>query len=264
VSVSAAPNAILFAITIVTMGAYAAVARSVDKRGEVIAEKFKTPVFDEKRLLVIRQHGDEASVSIGLASAAVRIISVLTRFRGSVISSRRQAAINGRDEHSMDYYETVMLHYLRSDRATFVNPECCIQLNPSNNPDTSGPHWYCDAVVANLREKAIFLCEISYSKGLPSLTKRLKDWHASWDLVCHALTRDSFLPNNWPIRPWLFVPEHLVPLLLRRFDEMRDGQPLRSLPRVTTLEMIQPWRFQSWNRVGEAEKPECIPAVMRD
>lgn len=77
-SISAAPNAILFAIAIVAIGAYAAVARSVDKWSESIVQKIKTPVFDEKRLLVVRQHGDEASVAIGLASAAVRIISTLT------------------------------------------------------------------------------------------------------------------------------------------------------------------------------------------
>lgn len=47
----------------------------------------------------------------------------------------------------MNYYESVVVDYLRADRALFVNTECCIQLNESDNPDTSGPHWYCDAVV---------------------------------------------------------------------------------------------------------------------
>lgn len=160
----------------------------------------------------------------------------------------------------MDYYEGVMVHYLRSDRAIFVNTECCIQLNQGSNPDTSGPHWYCDAVAADLRNKTVFLCEISYSEGLPSLTKRLREWHGSWEHVCAALRRDSFLEKSWPIRPWLFVPERLAPLLLRRLDEIRGDEPLRFLPRITPLEMIQPWYFQSWNRIGEKAKPDCIPA----
>lgn len=164
----------------------------------------------------------------------------------------------------MDYYESVMLHYLRSDRALFTNSECCIQINQGDNPDTSGPHWYCDAVAVDLRSKIIFLCEISYSKGLPSLTKRLKEWHDNWDALRNALIRDSFLENNWPVRPWLFVPEQFVALLLRRFEEIRAGQPLRYLPRITPLEMIQPWRFQSWNRTGELSKPETIPEAMRN
>ena len=93
----------------------------------------------------------------------------------------------------MDYYESVMIHYLRSDRAIFVNPECCIQLNPADNPDKSGSHWYCDAVAADFRNKTIFLCEVSYSKGLSSLTKRLREWHDHWEGLCVALTRESFL-----------------------------------------------------------------------
>ena len=51
----------------------------------------------------------------------------------------------------MDYYQGVVTEYLRANRATFVNTECCIQLNPGPHPDNSGPHWYCDAVAVNLQ-----------------------------------------------------------------------------------------------------------------
>lgn len=163
----------------------------------------------------------------------------------------------------MDYYESVMIHYLRSDRAIFLNSECCIQLNPSDNPDKSGPHWYCDAVAADFRSRTVFLCEVSYSKGLPSLTKRLQGWHDDWEKLCVALTRESFLDTAWPVRPWIFVPEELVPLLLKRFDQIRAGQPLKFSPRVTPLEIVQPWRFQSWNRIGEMSKPAAVPEAMR-
>ena len=47
----------------------------------------------------------------------------------------------------MNYYESVVMDYLRSDRAVFVNTNCCIQLNQADNPGTSGPHWCCDVVV---------------------------------------------------------------------------------------------------------------------
>jgi hypothetical protein len=49
----------------------------------------------------------------------------------------------------MNYYESVVVDYLRADRAIFVNTECCIQLNEAVNPDNSGPHWYCDAVAVD-------------------------------------------------------------------------------------------------------------------
>jgi hypothetical protein len=54
-------------------------------------------------------------------------------------------------EAIVDHFESVVVDYLRADRALFVNPQCCIQLNPGSNPDTSGPHWYCDVVAVSLR-----------------------------------------------------------------------------------------------------------------
>ncbi len=68
----------------------------------------------------------------------------------------------------MDYYESVVIDYLRADRALFVNTECCIQIDAGHNPD-KGTHWYCDAVVADFRTQSVFLCEISYSATLAVL-----------------------------------------------------------------------------------------------
>ena len=96
----------------------------------------------------------------------------------------------------MDYYESVVVQYLRADRALFVNTVCCIQLNEAANPDSSGPHWYRDAVACDFRNHVILLCAISYSAQLPDLNKRLKGWHGNWDFVCQALARDSYVPNE--------------------------------------------------------------------
>jgi hypothetical protein len=164
----------------------------------------------------------------------------------------------------MNYYQGVVLEYLRADRALFVNEECCVQLHPGDNPDVTGPHWYCDALACDFRIKNIFLCEITYSSSLSSLLKRLNDWHGHWDMVCAALVRDSHLPGEWDVRPWLFVPEHLLPLLLRKLSAMGEVvAEKRYVPRITPLEMVQPWRYRSWNRIGEAEKPAIIPQEMR-
>ena len=163
----------------------------------------------------------------------------------------------------MNFYESVVIDYLRADRTVFVNQECCIQLNKADNPDTSGPHWYCDAVACDFRNKYVFLCEISYSIQLQSLGDRLKNWNENWELLCAALRRDSQVPPEWPVRPWLFVPEQLIPLLLRRLDKIGNGgTPLAFAPRITPLEMVQPWCYRSWNRVGEGAKPSVIPESM--
>jgi hypothetical protein len=160
----------------------------------------------------------------------------------------------------MNYYESVVIDYLRADRALFVNTECCIQLNPGDNPDNTGPHWYCDAIAADFRNRCVFLCEISYSRTLADLVKRLSGWHDNWAALKVGLRRDSHLPLDWDIRPWCFVPETHVPLLTRKLSAI--GM-LAFQPRITPLEMVQPWKYRSWNRMGEIEKPEVVPEGMR-
>lgn len=156
----------------------------------------------------------------------------------------------------MDYYQSVVVEYLRADRAVFVNTEYCIQINPGNNPDISGPHWYCDAVALDFRSKTIFLCEISYSKTMADLTTRLKCWHDNWDGVRHAIARDSrlSLSEDWSIRPWLFVPQESVSLLNQRLEKIANGKELNFSYDITHLEAVQPWRFSTYNRITSLEE----------
>ena len=147
----------------------------------------------------------------------------------------------------MDYYQNAVGEYLRADRHVFVNTEFCIQLNEGKNPDL-GHHWYCDVVAVDFGRQTIFLCEVTYSAQLGALTKRLTDWNANWSGVEAALRRDAAVPADWPIRPWLFVPEERRPLLRRRLDAMAQAEPLKFTPRVTSLEEVQPWRYRSWDR----------------
>lgn len=163
----------------------------------------------------------------------------------------------------MDYYESVVINYLRADRAVFVNTECCIQLNQQHNPDTSGPHWYCDAVAVDFRQERIFLCEISYSARLGGLVKRLKAWHEKWPELCTALKKGCALPEGFEVRPWIFVQEESLKLLLKQLNQFHSEQPSNFKPRITTLEMVQPWRYCSWNRINEDEKPSIIPVAMQ-
>lgn len=163
----------------------------------------------------------------------------------------------------MNYYESVVVDYLRADRSVFVNTECCIQLNPGDNPDTSGPHWYCDAAAVDFRSQTVFLCEISYSAQLADLTKRLKGWHENWTAVRQALVRDSHVPESWPVRPWLFVPEKLISHLCERMRQVTNGGSLNFTPRITPLEMVQPWLYRSFNRFAESAKPASVPTEMQ-
>lgn len=166
----------------------------------------------------------------------------------------------------MDYYQGVVIDYLRADRAVFVNTECCIQLNGTLNPDSSGPHWYCDAVAADFCTNTAFLCEVSYARDLGALMKRLGEWQANWSGVRMALRRDCRLPEHWSVRAWLFVPEECVARAVAGVRRLCDGRApadTMPVPRITTLEMVAPWKYVSWGRVGEREKPDGIPEEMR-
>jgi hypothetical protein len=55
----------------------------------------------------------------------------------------------------------------------------------------------------------------------------------------------------------------LVPLVLGRLEQIRAAEPLKYIPRITPLEMVQPWKYKSWNRIGEADKPAGIPREMQ-
>jgi hypothetical protein len=165
----------------------------------------------------------------------------------------------------MDFYEGVVLDYLRADPGLFLNAQCLIQLNPGDNPDTSGPHWYCDAVALDLQASTVFLCEISYSKSLYDLRGRLKEWHEHWPMVRSAIARDCGINPEWPVRPWLFVPEHCVAALVKHVVGLSAGSCASAfVPRIRTLEMVQPWRYRNWKRKAdeEGDRPDTIPKEM--
>ena len=162
----------------------------------------------------------------------------------------------------MDYYQGVVLNYLRADRAIFINAECCIQLifKPTI-PTTVVRTGIVTRWPATFGSGGIFLCEISYSSQLADLVKRLRQWHENWQGVCHALARDSHVPPDWPVRPWLFVPEGRIKRLVKHLEII--GTAGSFTPRITTLEAVQPWRYPSWDLTEEEAKPDCIPLPMR-
>ncbi len=164
----------------------------------------------------------------------------------------------------MDFYQGVVIDYLRADRAIFVNTECCIQLNDNPDPDMSGPHWYCDAVAVDFCSHEVFLCEISFEESLAKLKKRLKEWGEHWPGVCRALERDCKIPEGFCVRPWLFIPTKPIDRIVGSLEMMKDadGVPLFKT-RITPLEKVQPWLYHSWNhRDCETDKPE-VPEAYR-
>lgn len=143
----------------------------------------------------------------------------------------------------MDWFQSVVLDYLRFDRRLFVNPECLIHLDP-DAPLRQGRHWYCDTIAAHFGDRTLYLCEITYARLPQALLRRLAAWRAAWPEVRAAVLRDSKAPPDWEVRPWVFLPESNVPLVARKFPEAGTAGGAAGpfpAPRLTALELVLPW-----------------------
>jgi hypothetical protein len=161
----------------------------------------------------------------------------------------------------VDYFQGVVSDFLRANRGTYVNTECCIQINHGANPDVSGPHWYCDALAVQIPTECAYLCEISFAKGLAAMRNRFGEWREQWTLVREALRRDCGIPSHWRVRPWAFVPTDLRHHL-KDFTTAPDSLPSNVMPPVmiTHLEDVLPWKYKSWHREHADEYFSASPS----
>jgi hypothetical protein len=161
----------------------------------------------------------------------------------------------------VDYYQGVVVEYLRANRSVFLNTECCIQLN-EGNPDTSGPHWYCDALAVDLKKRHVYLCEVSYSKSLAALFKRLAGWNEHWSELKLSIVHNCGLDPHWPVTPWLFIPQKLMPTAEARIQQLGPARTMPD-PKITALESTVPWEYPSWNR-AEPDNTTVPPELEPD
>ena len=151
-----------------------------------------------------------------------------------------------------DYFQGVVAEFLRADRGIFVNPEILLQLEPGASPK-KGQFWYCDLMAVSLRERAIYLCEVTYSSSASALIKRLAAWKTHWPELQIALQRDCGVDPSWRVSPWVFLPESRRPIYERKLSTLgyfdANGMPK---PRFTALEDVVPWKYCTWDRQPDA------------
>jgi hypothetical protein len=155
----------------------------------------------------------------------------------------------------MDYFQGVVTEYLRAKRSVFVNTECLLQLD--DGPKTlKDRHWYCDIVAADFSEKAVYLCEVTYSATMQSLISRLTAWRRHWPMLVSAIRRDCGIPSDWTVSPWVFIPAKYKDKFLERFQALNSPDNSSSempTPRITRLESTLPWEYLiTWNRKVDA------------
>jgi hypothetical protein len=160
----------------------------------------------------------------------------------------------------VDYDQGVVCDYLQQvDGAMFIKAECPIQLEPGKMAP-KGTFWYCDAVAVNLRDKKVYLCEVSYSRTLFALAKRLEAWSKEWPKLRSAIVRDLSIPDSWQVQPWVFVPAALHQKLEMRLSARPKASPNEDTvtmpkPMVTSLESVAPWNYPHFSLlVGETKR----------
>ncbi len=150
----------------------------------------------------------------------------------------------------MDYFQGVVIEYLRAKRSVFVNTEFLISLDEGQLK--KGRHWYCDSVAVDMKEKSISLCEITYSANAHALISRLANWSCCWRELADSIRRDSGVPPEWTVRPWIFLPrkyEEVFRSKFALFSKPSNAEIQMPYPLITHLESTLPWEYLiTWDR----------------
>jgi hypothetical protein len=159
----------------------------------------------------------------------------------------------------MDHYKIVVMDYLQSDRAVFLNLECRFELDEvAHLEEKTVQHCSCDAVAIDLRHGAAYLCDTAVHEDLQSLMRKLAAWTKNWDSIKAILERDCKVPANWRVHVWLFVPKDSIEMLDEKLEQLRKTVGARFKVKLTALEDVQPWRLSAWKRSEESTYVMCV------
>jgi hypothetical protein len=144
----------------------------------------------------------------------------------------------------MSHYQEPVRDFLHAKRSVFVSPECKIQLH--SGLQSKGSYWYCDIIALDLEAKNVYLCEVTYSKTLAALLKRLNSWEVNWNQIKSALIRDCCVDPSWTVIPWVFFPQANYELFIKKHNPTNMPKA-----RVTFLESVTPWTYPEEARLDD-------------
>ena len=151
----------------------------------------------------------------------------------------------------MDHYKTVVMDFLQSDRAVFVNADCQFDVPPRAEQERKPEQCHCDAVAIDLRHGAVYLCEIAIEDQLPALLNKLTEWTKHWGSIKAILQREYKVPADWRVHVWVFIPSAATETLEDELETLRHKAGTRFKVKLTVLEEIQPWNTSGWLRKEE-------------
>jgi hypothetical protein len=148
----------------------------------------------------------------------------------------------------MDYFQGVVLEYLRADRACFVNPEFWLRGNPEKPHEK--PHWFVDAVALHMKDKVVYLCEVTYAKQPRALIQRLQSWKLNWETIEQTLRADAHVDQSWPLIPWVFGATETLTAVKPTLEKLFHKR------KMTDLEDVLPWKYCTYDRKEELRTME--------
>jgi hypothetical protein len=138
----------------------------------------------------------------------------------------------------MDYYQGIVADFLITRQSCFVSSEFLIDLS-KGAAQTKGRSWWVDILAVDFKHKTIFLCEVSYSKTLAALAKRLQQWSDNWIEIRDTLFLLTSIPSDWTVRVRIFTPNELRDVYERQMKTL--SAPPFDL-QWEPLEEVVPWR----------------------
>jgi hypothetical protein len=109
----------------------------------------------------------------------------------------------------------------------------------------------------------VYLCEVTYAKGLGALLRRLAAWNTHWPEIKGSLVRDNKIFPDWFVTPWLFVPaafQSIATTKIKTFKLIPGETSPMPFPKVTALESIVPGTLTDGAR--NARNIDPTPAIL--
>ncbi len=148
---------------------------------------------------------------------------------------------------AISYHQEIVVQYLSSDPRLFISEEYYVGWGK----EAKGEHIWVDVVAVDICNKEVFLVEITSDPYARQIIKKLNLTYSTMlPTVRTAMLGGLGLPDDWSIRPWIFVRREAVSKILDKIDS-------HLVPKITHLEMTAwEWEYKPLRREGaEPGKP---------
>ena len=142
---------------------------------------------------------------------------------------------------AITHHQEIVVQYLTADPRIFVSEEYLVEWGTGK-----GQSIWVDVIAVNLTEEVVYLVEVTTDPAARQIVQKLnKTYSQLLSTVRASLLGGIGLPQNWQIRPWIFIRREAVPKVLNKLEA-----PV--YPKVTYLNTTAwEWEYGKARRRGE-------------